>query len=345
MRFIHRLIRTLVLPNNAGPGDAQIRIGPDVPACMQSTYTAVIMFMPDTWDVGIGAPPIHYYGLRTLLSSGSSVVDYGLLVWDENGVCGWIVLNSIIGRPPDVGTGEIDSVILLGAPGALPHVGGTGVAHGSTQINIGPSAGEATDAFVFLTGLITFSLNGFGTGASMTSDVRCGDVGTTDLVSMPRGLRGTTGKLLTGTVATSGGATAVVTTAQWQAGGGVEPSITARNGRLYMLHVQVVAFPSAAANHVTAIQILKGAQTTTGTVLWRWDIGLVPFVFGQVHSLIGYFKNTSGADVATALSLTNTRVQGGNNTSLIGAAGLPCLVQCYDIGDTSAPLAAIAVSV
>lgn len=31
MRFYHRLIRTLIIPNNAGPDDPQITIGPDIP--------------------------------------------------------------------------------------------------------------------------------------------------------------------------------------------------------------------------------------------------------------------------------------------------------------------------
>ena len=43
MRFNHRLIRTLILPNNAGPNDARIVIGPDITAELKAKYGANIV--------------------------------------------------------------------------------------------------------------------------------------------------------------------------------------------------------------------------------------------------------------------------------------------------------------
>ena len=41
MNFVRRLIRSLTLPNNAGPNDPAIVIGPDIPPELQAFYTGV----------------------------------------------------------------------------------------------------------------------------------------------------------------------------------------------------------------------------------------------------------------------------------------------------------------
>ena len=121
---------TLTLPPFAGPGDPQIRIGPDVPVCMQARYAAVIMFMPANWNSGIGGPPIRYLGIVKTAAPFASNLEWGSLQWDEASVCGYAVLENW--NVFDNGAGQMNWIHTFGRVGIT---GGVGVSYGSLRIH------------------------------------------------------------------------------------------------------------------------------------------------------------------------------------------------------------------
>jgi hypothetical protein len=70
VNFIHRLVRTLILPNNAGPNDARIVIGPDIPADLVAFYAGfgfTVVAAIIHWTDGT-----HYFYEADLKSVGTS---------------------------------------------------------------------------------------------------------------------------------------------------------------------------------------------------------------------------------------------------------------------------------
>lgn len=111
---IRNLIRTLILPNNAGPNDPAIIIGPDLPPCMQAQYQSALFFRPDgTASGGIGGKAWMFIGLNKF--SLTTNVDIGWLVYDQGGgVCGYVVGRTFAG-PKAGGTGQINPTEIVAA--------------------------------------------------------------------------------------------------------------------------------------------------------------------------------------------------------------------------------------
>lgn len=105
---IRNLIRTLTLPNNARPGDPAIIIGPDLPPCMQSRYSAAIFFRPGTPFTGNAIDrPIKFIGLVN--NNVSAQVDEGFALWDglnPSSVCGYYAYKTTFASLAPLGSGN-----------------------------------------------------------------------------------------------------------------------------------------------------------------------------------------------------------------------------------------------
>ncbi len=124
MRFYKDPILSLIVPGDAGPGDSQIQITvneDDVPACMQGTFAAVILFMPVNWNVlSNNACAIRFLGLR---NTSFAIWESGWLMWDGTTFCGWRANQSEFASY-DQGTNTLDTLTFvgqgLGSGGTVP---------------------------------------------------------------------------------------------------------------------------------------------------------------------------------------------------------------------------------
>jgi len=148
-----------------------------------------------------------------------------------------------------------------------------------------------------------------------------------------------------GGVATSAGSEVAIPSASYVA----EPTYNFLNDRLYRVVLKGLVFNDGAAGSIqsSVIRIRKGAASTSGTVFASFH----KFHFGgsssEDFSLVGYIKNTSGATVASKLSITNQRSVGASNHSLFGDATFRLIMTVQDIGSPSdqAAIAANSASV
>jgi hypothetical protein len=155
-----------------------------------------------------------------------------------------------------------------------------------------------------------------------------------DGISAPRGYRDANvtnnGDVANSTNA-SGGAEAAVPSASWD----VEPTYTFIDGRLYALHLQGYLKSSVATVQAGIIRVRKGAGTVAGTQLARCDTIVAATGVAnptQGFDFVKYTKNTSGADVATKLSMTIDRTVGVGDYIIGGVADEPLILAVEDIG-------------
>ena len=83
---------TIILPPGADPNDPAIIIGPDLPPCMQATYSSAIFFRPPgTVGPGIAGRPYMYMAELVAPPGNTNRVDFGWAIYDPSGaVCGFI---------------------------------------------------------------------------------------------------------------------------------------------------------------------------------------------------------------------------------------------------------------
>lgn len=82
-------LRSLLIPGDSAPDDPAILIGPDLPPCMQSRYTAAILFRPPG-NITAGAPYWFIAQRTNPLPTAKQVVEFGFVRW--NGTeCGFVV--------------------------------------------------------------------------------------------------------------------------------------------------------------------------------------------------------------------------------------------------------------
>lgn len=132
LRFYHRLIRTLTLPNNAGPNDPAIIIGPDLPPCMQARYSAAIFFRGGLPFTGQAIDrPIKYIGLVN--NNVSAQIDEGFALTDgltPTVVCGYYAYKTTFASLAPLGSGnsvpqEFYGPIAQGGTATMNNGGGT----------------------------------------------------------------------------------------------------------------------------------------------------------------------------------------------------------------------------
>lgn len=100
---IRTLLRTLTLPNNATGNQAAIVLGPDLPPCMQGTYSAAIFFRPAGSQTGINDndAPIYFIALQPGFGPPfpATEIDEGWLINDPvSGHCSLLLTHSHIGQ-------------------------------------------------------------------------------------------------------------------------------------------------------------------------------------------------------------------------------------------------------
>lgn len=137
------------------------------------------------------------------------------------------------------------------------------------------------------------------------------------------------GSSTAGSVATSvSAAEAAIPTASWAH----EPSVQFRNKHIYKIEAHYGLGISASSATAITVRMRKGAQTTAGQVLASWaDVETQSVLFGP-HFHTGWIKNTSGADITSALSLTVQRASAANNASLYGDGTLLLQITIKDEG-------------
>lgn len=116
--FIHQLIRNLLLPSNAGPNDAAIVAGPDLPSCMQSRYAAAV-FMRSQNVTTTGRASRYIGVVSTAAANQSSFFERGFYYTDGT-TCGYIITgqdySSVVAGQLTVS----ETTGVAGASGTLP---------------------------------------------------------------------------------------------------------------------------------------------------------------------------------------------------------------------------------
>jgi hypothetical protein len=87
---------SLTLPPFAGPADAAIIIGEDLPTCMQAAYASAIFWRGST-SLSPNSAPIYFIGQRKAPVGGNNaqIVDHGWLVNDGVNPCGYVVMRRV----------------------------------------------------------------------------------------------------------------------------------------------------------------------------------------------------------------------------------------------------------
>ena len=208
---IRNLIRTLILPNNAGPNDGAIILGPDLPACMQFAYSSAIFFRPSNTQTGINDndAPTFFMAQRKeiLMPFATATVDEGWLLNDPlTGRCSYIVVRSRLGQ--NGGNNSIGFQDIFGAF-QTPIGGATQLGQYAVQIGGAPNRP------------VLFQVRGTGSVPSQAEF-------TIDAVSVARGLRAEVSS--TANTAAIGAETVVLT----------GPSMTFYNGRAYLVTFEMI---------------------------------------------------------------------------------------------------------
>jgi hypothetical protein len=131
-----------------------------------------------------------------------------------------------------------------------------------------------------------------------------------------------------GTLATSSGSEVAVPSASWD----TEPVYSLQDNRIFKVTITGARLYTAIG--VSQIKVRKGAATTSGTELCRAEIEDEVAGIGAGVNLdhVGWFANTSGDAVNTALSLTIIRATGSGNHSLFGDGVRPMIMTVEDCG-------------
>lgn len=309
MRFIHRILQYLRLPQNAGPNDPQTIIGPLIDPQIAAYYLPDTVVSNMIFQLSPGVKQYIAQVTNDGVLFGPTYLAFGSAGYDLSDV-------PFVRESHRIGLG-------LSGDGTAPLVIGLEL------------PGDRSPLFVYGDTL-------FESGGSVQMDgpvFTFGDVGVVggfaiDAISAPRGYR--TGNIYTGggNVAASTGTTEVaVTSATW----GTEPTFTFKNNRSYELTVMGMVRAATAVSSATTIRVRKGAQTTSGTVLASIAVHCTS---AGSSALVGfcetrYIRNASGGDVSTKLSVTNQRVTGTASIELYGDANQPLGVFVKDLGITS----------
>jgi hypothetical protein len=308
-------VRTLVIPFGALPGSPQIAVGVDVPAELAAYYAAapfsttlvaVILYRKNATD----------YTYDALTAGGAHV----------NGTVKNLVPGELsVYAQPSVGFSSL--IYGLSVPSSV----GIGIA-GVPGSSLDVAAGSAFTLF----GNGTVGSGGkllFQSGSTLQIDQ--GGAFVIDATSQPRGLLGVN-STDNGTVITTpaGGAERAVPSASWDA----EPTYQFLDGRMYKVTITgfVIESTGAAAN-VCLLRVRKGAASTAGTVLLLQEVFNPPNYGGLTKGFCfsGLFKNSSGATVNSALSLTINGVVGAGTWSLVGTTAGLLTVEVFDVGATA----------
>jgi hypothetical protein len=150
-----------------------------------------------------------------------------------------------------------------------------------------------------------------------------------DGIGAARGIRKANVSVGGTVVTTVAGAEIAVPSVQWL----WEPSYNFYDDHLYKATIMGGCYESATVTGQATVRVRQGTQSITGTQLVAFR-QTVPAVGGSVPTMesTGYFKNTSGATVATKLSLTVQKIISAGNFSLYGDANFPLMVVIEDVG-------------
>lgn len=104
MGWANDLLISLRLPQNAQPNDPQILIGPELPPCMQTDFTAAAFWIPPNSQVGVLAmdAPLFFIAQQTVTGgAGSQTVTEGFVFYDPTiSACGYIVTRRYVASGP-----------------------------------------------------------------------------------------------------------------------------------------------------------------------------------------------------------------------------------------------------
>lgn len=94
MGWTNQGIEQLTLPGSAGPNDPQIKIGPELPPCMQADFSAALFFVPPDSQTGVLAndSPLWFMAQYKTTGAAVQVMAEGFLLYDPTaGFCGYVV--------------------------------------------------------------------------------------------------------------------------------------------------------------------------------------------------------------------------------------------------------------
>lgn len=296
MNFLHRLIRTLILPNNAGPNDPAIIIGPDMPPCMQPTYSSAFFFRPPaTVGAGIAGRPYMYMAQLIAPGGGTNRVDFGWLVYDPSGaVCGFIAFLQFTAS--NGGTGALTmGVNFQNIRSGIP----AGV---STAINV---IGNSTTPF------------GVAIGEALRAPSQSPFL--VDGRSMGRGIV----DMVTSAASTAATAAEIVAL--------TGNAITWYDGRLF--EVKLVGQVLGSIANEAAFMSLRRTNLA-GAVLWVTGVDATFNTVADHYEVSTLVKNTSGADITDNVVSTIQRAAGAGNVTDFANAGQPRYMKVTDLGAT-----------
>lgn len=186
-----------------------------------------------------------------------------------------------------------------------------------------------TDASAYFGGTLDVAGNAtVGGTLGVTGTAAFGSTITANSLQVPLGYI-EYGNVTAGSVATSAAAAeAAIPTASWAH----EPNATFLNGHIYKIEAQYGIGINASSATAMVVRVRRGAQTTSGNILVTWAEQEYHVDFFNTRSRWGYFKNTSGSNITTALSLTIQRTSAANNASLFGDSTLQLRVSIKDLG-------------
>lgn len=299
------VLRSLTLPGGAAAGDPRLVLGPDIPAVLTAFY----------------AP--SFGSVYAVFLAYSNATDYEYTAWIKATVVGG-------GYTAKAQGWVLAGVVVHNELAFLP----SGVIPANTIV--GPSLGSPAAGFQYnFTGVSGASLDPINdpnySGVNIANDVDfCIDSQVSIPMSAPRGLKaeGTGGNV--GGIALSAGAEVAMPAASWA----VEPTFNFKIDRLYRVICRVHYIVGSAVDNISVLRVRKGSASVVGTVFAAWFLGNPSSAAANPagHTLIGYVKNTSGANVSTALSLTNQWANGAASSSLFSNAAAPILLTIEDVG-------------
>lgn len=326
MNFLHRLIRTLILPNNAGPNDPAIIIGPDLPPCMQSRYSSAIFFRPPDTASNPLNRPIKFIG--QVINPISGQVDEGWALYDQKSppvVCGFYVYKTTITTLAPSGSGN-----------SLPQEFYNDIIEsGSATMNQGGVTNFGSTAFGAATRGWTVNI---GDGTALPSKAEF----TIDGVSAPRGPR----MAVSGSVGVSSGnglTTPAVESSLFSAFTNGTNSMVWYNGRTYCVGCTVSMFNNlAGAGTVYAWSHYQVniRSIHSGAILGATqDASIQSGHLDDDKYFQFYIKNDTGADITSGLEISVIK-----GASSIGATMTidSATITVHDVGSSSGRLSLIA---
>ncbi len=182
MFSLYARARSLILPGTAGPDEAAILLGPDLPPCMQAAYSSAVFFRPPGTVSNAIDRPIFFIAQAKNPISGQ--VDEGWALWDQGtgSICGYYVTRTRLAALNPSGSGHSVPQDYIGPQAghgsATP--GGMTTQFGGAVFSLGPSAVSIGDGSTD-PGSADFVLDGLsaprGPRAFAVRDVSTGAVG------------------------------------------------------------------------------------------------------------------------------------------------------------------------